>query len=634
MRMSGEGDAGTRHAGDSGDARVTRTTAWERSDVSPDLEHLRGLAAPRGPRESPGWDGRGDPPRRKGSPSRGALSRPTPLGSTDPEVPLAMAARLAGEEMEPFDAWADPDRVCEVEDRILELSAHMEAAEHERLRLLFDFDRMEGWTLSGFRSAAEWYAHRVGTDRATAREKVRVARALHELPLLSARFRQGGLTYSHVRALTRVATPRDEDEILEAVEGMSVAQVERFVRGWRADSSEEMLERDQARHEARGLSIVPELDGTYTLRGCLTPEQGALLRQAIDAFSDHLFREAWPGQVLAAQVELPREVLEGRARLPGDRRSAARARRDAEEEAARRRADALVLLAEVALSTEGAQKGEDAPTTEREESPEVAIDAGKPSPRRSIPSSGPRTRTLPRSSLGAGRYQVMLHVEPAVLRADDPTRGSGRSHLEDGVRVSHETSRRIACDASVVSVHLDSDGNLLNLGHARRVVSPAMRRALDLRDGRCCRFPGCTSPYTEAHHLKHWADGGETSLENCFSLCRTHHRLVHEGRWQVKSLGGGHLRFLGPRGLTLEDRRWRQYHTDPEDRRRPLEALARENGKRQPRAAGFRPPIPCCPAPVSPAPVSPTPPSPTPPSPTPLTPAQAPPAGGVLRGGA
>jgi len=75
-------------------------------------------------------------------------------------------------------------------------------------------------------------------------------------------------------------------------------------------------------------------------------------------------------------------------------------------------------------------------------------------------------------------------------------------------------------------------GTILSVGRKTRTVPPALRRALDYRD-RGCRFPGCGRRYTDAHHVRHWADGGETSLSNTLLLCRHHHRLVHEGSWQV-----------------------------------------------------------------------------------------------------
>ncbi len=92
------------------------------------------------------------------------------------------------------------------------------------------------------------------------------------------------------------------------------------------------------------------------------------------------------------------------------------------------------------------------------------------------------------------------------------------------------------------------------MGVKRRVVSPALRRALEARDGGC-RFPGCGLRYAEAHHVKHWADGGKTSLENCVLLCRHHHRLVHEGGWRLDLRPGGRLEFRDPRGRLHHDAR-------------------------------------------------------------------------------
>src|SRR5690606_15921228 len=133
-------------------------------------------------------------------------------------------------------------------------------------------------------------------------------------------------------------------------------------------------------------------------------------------------------------------------------------------------------------------------------------------------------------------------VESGRSELEDGTRVSaetschGRSELEDGTRVSAETSRRIACDASIVRVTRAHNGSVLDVGRRTRTIPPALRRALDVRD-RGCRFPGCGRRFTDAHHVKHWADGGPTSLANCLLLCAWHHRLVHEGGWRIEWWG-------------------------------------------------------------------------------------------------
>jgi hypothetical protein len=132
------------------------------------------------------------------------------------------------------------------------------------------------------------------------------------------------------------------------------------------------------------------------------------------------------------------------------------------------------------------------------------------------------------------RYQVVVHVDQRVLV--DPGQ-PGQSVLEDGQAISAETARRIACDASrVVMVH-DSDGNVLDVGRKTRTVPPAIRRALQARD-RTCRFPGCRSRFCHAHHLEHWANGGETKLSNLALLCSRHHHCVHEAGYRVERVAG------------------------------------------------------------------------------------------------
>ncbi|MCY3843357.1 MAG: DUF222 domain-containing protein, partial [Acidobacteria bacterium] len=90
---------------------------------------------------------------------------------------------------------------------------------------------------------------------------------------------------------------------------------------------------------------------------------------------------------------------------------------------------------------------------------------------------------------------------------------------DGGIRVGQETARRIACDAATVTMRPGPDGGVLDVGRRTRTVSPALRRALAARDGQC-RFPGCEARRCDAHHMRHWAHGGETALANLVLLCR------------------------------------------------------------------------------------------------------------------
>ncbi|HET6366139.1 MAG TPA: DUF222 domain-containing protein [Pseudomonadales bacterium] len=147
------------------------------------------------------------------------------------------------------------------------------------------------------------------------------------------------------------------------------------------------------------------------------------------------------------------------------------------------------------------------------------------------------------------RYQVVVHVDAAVLA--DPAQ-PGQSVLEAGSHVSAETSRRLACDASRVVMRHDEDGRLTEVGARTRTIPPALRRALQHRD-RTCRFPGCTVRFGQGHHVRHWAQGGPTTLSNLALLCRRHHRAVHEEDYQVAPLPDGTLQFRRPNGWVVPE---------------------------------------------------------------------------------
>ncbi|HSR41058.1 MAG TPA: DUF222 domain-containing protein, partial [Longimicrobiales bacterium] len=331
---------------------------------------------------------------------------------------------------EPFD---DVDALEALEHEILTLEAHLQAAKHRFLALLAEFDRREGWRLAEHRSCAHWLQHRSGMSLRTAREQVRVARALESLPRIAAAMSRGELHYCQVRALVRVATPGCEAELLEVAKSATTAELERFVRRWRwrwiSGADEERRERE--RHRLRRLVVFPDEGGMYVVRGRVTAEVGALLMRTIEAASDALFCAE------AAEETTPEQ----------------------------RRADALGLLAERAMAAGfggDGRAGAPGPDPEggREGEAEEADDGSRERSADGISAGAPASRPTERGSCepcgcgGSGRavlsgtraerYQVFVHVDPGTLGAADegdalPAGPHGiarapapRSHLEDG----------------------------------------------------------------------------------------------------------------------------------------------------------------------------------------------------------
>ncbi len=135
------------------------------------------------------------------------------------------------------------------------------------------------------------------------------------------------------------------------------------------------------------------------------------------------------------------------------------------------------------------------------------------------------------------RYQVVVHVSAETfcvgVSAETFSDTDGLPTIEGGPHLHPETVRRLTCDGALVSVLENGQGEVLNVGRKTRVIPTAIRRALRARD-RSCQYPGCSqSRYVDGHHIVHWADGGETKLDNLILICRRHHRLVHEFGYQI-----------------------------------------------------------------------------------------------------
>src|SRR5262249_5254564 len=140
---------------------------------------------------------------------------------------------------------------------------------------------------SGWSSTAEWLAWRCALNPRSAREHVRVARALEELPLIHAAFGKGELSYAQVRALTRVRRPDREDESLRLAVVLTASQLDRALRAYRRVTTEEAHEE----HASEKLTYYWDEDGSLIVRGRLAPEDGALFLKALEAGRKKLWDE-------------------------------------------------------------------------------------------------------------------------------------------------------------------------------------------------------------------------------------------------------------------------------------------------------------------------------------------------------
>jgi hypothetical protein len=376
--------------------------------------------------------------------------------------------------------------ISDLAAEITELTGHLNAANHRWLTLIAEFDRRNGWSDSATQSCAHWLNWKCGIDMGAAREKVRVARALENLPKVSAAMARGELSYSKVRALTRVAEPATEDYLLSIAQLGTAHHVETLVRHYRRAKEAEELSRETRQQANRFLSYQFDDDGSLLLKASLPAEAGALVLKALNAIMDSIpFSSSEPPKELSnVSAETPTVKLPARIR----------------------RADGLALMAESFL-----QHGLEAMN-------------------------------------GGDRHQIVIHVDAETLRDGV----AGRCQLEEGPSLPAETVRRLACDASIVTIVENGKDEPLSVGRKTRSIHPALRRALNARD-QGCRFPGCTNTrYVDAHHIHHWARGGETKPSNLVTLCRFHHRKVHEGGITIQVLDDGAFRFVRPDGESLD----------------------------------------------------------------------------------
>ncbi len=180
--------------------------------------------------------------------------------------------------------------IAELEAQITELAGHLNAANHRWLMLIAEFDRRDGWGDGATQSCAHWLSWKCGLDRGAAREKVRVARALERLPLISASMASGALSYSKVRALTRVATPETEDDLLMIALHGTASHVEKLVRQYRRAQDAAELGREAQQFATRSVRYFYDEDGSLVLNARLPAECGAVLVKALEVATEDFWR--------------------------------------------------------------------------------------------------------------------------------------------------------------------------------------------------------------------------------------------------------------------------------------------------------------------------------------------------------
>ena len=417
---------------------------------------------------------------------------------------------------------ADSRKKCPdlLADEITTLAGHLNAAQYRFLKLLDEFDREQGWAGPGVRSLAHWLNWKCGLGDLVAREKVRVARALRELPMTDAAFERGEISYSKVRAMTRAATPENETQLLNIARHGTAAHMERLVRVYRQcrkrlDTSP--IETEIRREER--LYCFEEDDETMVLGGRVSIEQGQLLVKALDAMVAEMEKdEREAASETTENVSAETSVAESGANGSSEVSAATSGQYVSAETLSDgkpdtppfkplrvRRATALVHIAEHYLATRG---------------------------------SG---ATPMRSS---DAYQVFVHVNANDAHPDNRINGAHTIYMDDRRCLAPHVARQLACDASRRTVLENERGEVLNIGRRSRIVPWHIVHALRIRDGGC-RFPGCNQHrWTDAHHIHHWADGGETSLDNLVTLCRYHHRALHRDEYRIEHRVDGELIFI------------------------------------------------------------------------------------------
>jgi hypothetical protein len=448
------------------------------------------------------------------------LSTTEPAVEADPVALLATLHRcldgLTGTGLRDLDPDALADHLAGLE----RASCRLGAAGMTALRVL---DQRETWReVSAAYSAANWLVAETGTSRSDAAGRVRLARALGDMPLAAAALAAGEITAAHARVLARCLGPRTREAFASAeadlVGHARVLRADDFARAVRYWI--ELVDPDGPEPDGGGgpdsAHLSQSSSGRWLLGGEFGDEVGAELDAATKEKMDELYRRDRTNSEI--------DPTDPSALRP----------------AAERRADAIAELI---------RKGAAAPDSAGRRRPAFTVLADLPT---LADIFGPDRRHDRDGSPGGGGGDT---DEGDATGASD--RFAGVAHeLLDGTVVSLDTLRLWACDASFSRVVFGPDSEPLDVGRLERYATDAQRRLLAARD-RGCAVPSCDRPvaWTDAHHIHEWEVGGPTDIDNLVLLCRHHHRRVHRGHLEVRMVDH-RPRFFLPDGREITYDRW------------------------------------------------------------------------------
>ena len=361
-------------------------------------------------------------------------------------------------------------------------------------------------------STAQWLAFACSMSAGTAREHVRIARALRQMPIIAESFNRGKLTFSKVRECTRLAGMIDEEVLLKGARDWTAAQLERAVRGFRAGRTDRLVAEQQRR-----VTIRSHTDGTVQITAFLPAEEAAAVIAALDV-ADTRHRTAQQTARADATLE---DALEEVA-VDGNSTGAD------EDVPMYTRADALIDVARGYVETGPADtSGEDRDIVVINVSADDLRRATRQTPLLAdsvdVPAGTPTEPDMASTADHPTDDETVDRTRVAASKSTTPT-----AWIESVGSVSATTAARVACSALIqIVVTDDATGEVLQLGRTQRLASKQQRRAMMARD-RHCRFPGCIRAVRlHAHHITPWMLGGLTDVDKMVMLCQHHHVLVH-----------------------------------------------------------------------------------------------------------